>query len=172
MNSSALNFAYIFICPHTTLHTDKLGQLTSDTRPSRFSACNIEKLGMGLGTRLLIDWVYVEKDFEPALFIRSKVHPHCIENNHWCFTWYRDLQVGWGTVAELKVTQANIIDHNTVHICSLENQLCTSYGYQLQLLSLNLPANLCNSPYSYSDVDYSHEMITACPKVRVIVSVW
>ena len=26
--------------------------VTSRTRPSRFSACNIEKLGMGLGTRL------------------------------------------------------------------------------------------------------------------------
>ena len=27
---------------------------------------------------------------------------------------YRGLQVGRGTVAELKVTQANIIDHNTI----------------------------------------------------------
>ena len=27
---------------------------------------------------------------------------------------YRDLQVGWGTEAELKVTHAYIIDHNTL----------------------------------------------------------
>ena len=27
---------------------------------------------------------------------------------------YRDLQVGWGTTAELKVTHAYIIDHNTL----------------------------------------------------------
>ena len=30
---------------------------------------------------------------------------------------------GWGTVAELKVTHANIICHNTIHHCSLEIQL-------------------------------------------------
>ena len=40
---------------------------------------------------------------------------------------YRDLQVGWGTQAELKITHAYIIDH------SLEVQLCTSCGYQLKL---------------------------------------
>ena len=44
---------------------------------------------------------------------------------------YRDLQVGWGTVAELRVTEANIIGHNTVHFYSLEIQLCASCGYQL-----------------------------------------
>ena len=51
-----------FACPHsfhplTTLHAGKLGHVTSDTRPSRFSVYNIEKLGMGLGTRLL--WLYI-----------------------------------------------------------------------------------------------------------------
>ena len=32
-------------------------RVTSDTRPSRFSACNIEKRGMDLGTRLLYEVV-------------------------------------------------------------------------------------------------------------------
>ena len=58
MTGSPLNFAdllltYVHFHPSTTHHTDKIGHVTSDTRPSHFSACNIEKLGMGLGvTRL------------------------------------------------------------------------------------------------------------------------
>ena len=57
MNGSALNFtdlllAHVLFYPLTTLHKDKIGHVTSDTRPSHFSACNIEMLGMGLGTRL------------------------------------------------------------------------------------------------------------------------
>ena len=36
---------------------------------------------------------------------------------------YRDLQVGWGTKAELKLTHAYIIDHNTIQQCSIEIQL-------------------------------------------------
>ena len=47
--------------------------------------------------------------------------------------YYRDLQVGWGTPGELKITHAYIIDHNTIQHCSLEIQLCTSCGYQLKL---------------------------------------
>ena len=35
---------------------------------------------------------------------------------------YRGLQVGWATAAELIVTHANIIDQNTVLLCSLETQ--------------------------------------------------
>ena len=35
-----------------TLRCDRVTHVISRTRPSRFSACNIEKLGMGLGTRL------------------------------------------------------------------------------------------------------------------------
>ena len=61
-------------------------------------------------------------------------------------TKYRDLQVGWGTEAELKVTPTACIHywprHPTVH-CSLEIQCC---GYQLKLQSLNLLANLANWP--------------------------
>ena len=34
------------------LRCDRVTHVISRTRPSRFSACNIEKLGMGLGTRL------------------------------------------------------------------------------------------------------------------------
>ena len=45
----------------------------------------------------------------------------------------RDLQVGCGTEAEFKVTHAYIIGHNTIQHCSLEIQLCASYGYQLKL---------------------------------------
>ena len=57
VNGSTLNFAdlclaHVHLHPSTTLHTDKIGHVTSDTRLSHFSACNIEKLGMGLGTRL------------------------------------------------------------------------------------------------------------------------
>ena len=58
MKGNGLNFADLWLThvhfhPSTTLHTDKIGHVTSDTRPSRFSVCNIEKLGMGLGTRLI-----------------------------------------------------------------------------------------------------------------------
>ena len=35
------------------LRCDRVTHVISCTRPSRFSACNIEKLGMGLGTRLV-----------------------------------------------------------------------------------------------------------------------
>ena len=59
VKSSTLNFAdllltHVHFHPSITLHTDKLGHVTSDTRPFRLSAyaCNIEKLGMGLGMRL------------------------------------------------------------------------------------------------------------------------
>ena len=57
VNVNGLNFADLWLThvhfhPSTTLHMDKIGHVTSDTRSSRFSACNIEKLGMGLGTRL------------------------------------------------------------------------------------------------------------------------
>ena len=60
VNGNGLNFTDLWLThvhfhPSTTLHTDKIGHVTSDTRPSRFSACNIEKLGMGLETRLHID---------------------------------------------------------------------------------------------------------------------
>ena len=34
------------------LRCDRVTHVISRTRPSCFSACNIEKLGMGLGTRL------------------------------------------------------------------------------------------------------------------------
>ena len=51
MNSSTLNFTdLLFAYVHFTLHTDKIVHVTSDTRPSQFLACNIEKLGMGPGT--------------------------------------------------------------------------------------------------------------------------
>ena len=64
MNGNGLNFAelwltHVHIHPSTTLHTDKIGHVTSDTRPSRFSVCNIEKLGMGLGMRLCTYTVYL-----------------------------------------------------------------------------------------------------------------
>ena len=41
VNGSSLNFAdlwlaHIYFYPSTTLHTDKIGHVTSDTRPSRF----------------------------------------------------------------------------------------------------------------------------------------
>ena len=95
----------------------------------------------------------------------------------WINLFYRCLQVGCGTVAELKVARANIIGHNTVHFCSLGIQICTSCGYQLQNLvpqpslapdfppctnisicnfctrrawcksTLNLPENLCMYTY-------------------------
>ena len=60
MNGNGLNFADLWLAhthfhPLTTLHMDKISHVTSDTRPSRSSACNIEKLGMGLGTRLTYD---------------------------------------------------------------------------------------------------------------------
>ena len=59
VNDNALNFADLWLAhvhfhPSTTLYTDKIGHVTSDTRPSHFSACNIEKLGMGLGMRLYL----------------------------------------------------------------------------------------------------------------------
>ena len=58
VNGSTPNFADLWLAhvhfhPSTTLHMDKISHVTSDTRPSRFSVCNIEKLGMSLGTRLL-----------------------------------------------------------------------------------------------------------------------
>ena len=50
MNDSALNFDDLLL-PH--LPSNKIGHMTSDTRPSCFIAYNIEKLGMGLGDMLL-----------------------------------------------------------------------------------------------------------------------
>ena len=44
---------------------------------------------------------------------------------------YRDLQVGWGTTAKLKVTHTNIIGQYTQQPYSLETQLCQCCGYQL-----------------------------------------
>ena len=63
MNGSALNFAdlllvHVHFHRSTTLRTDKINHVTSDTRPSCFSACNIEKLEMGLRTRL--PWTHIE----------------------------------------------------------------------------------------------------------------
>ena len=52
LNFTDLWLTHIHFHPSTTLHTDKISHVTSDTRPSCFSACNIENLGMGLGTRL------------------------------------------------------------------------------------------------------------------------
>ena len=51
VNSNSLNFADLWLThthfhPLSTLHTDKIGHLTSDTRPSGFSMCNIKKLGV------------------------------------------------------------------------------------------------------------------------------
>ena len=40
-------------------HHDML-HMTSHIRPSWFSACNIEKLGMGLGTRLQYGWFVMD----------------------------------------------------------------------------------------------------------------
>ena len=58
------------------------------------------------------------------------------------------LQVGWGTVAELKVTQANIISHNTIHHCSLE------FNYE-QVVVINSSTN----PSTYLQISV-HESIT------------
>ena len=44
MNRNSLNFADLWnthVHFHPS-HTDKIGHVTSDTRPSRFAACNIE----------------------------------------------------------------------------------------------------------------------------------
>ena len=56
VNGNSLNFADLWLTnvhfhPSTTLHMDKIGHVTSDTRPSHFSACNIEKLGMHTHTQ-------------------------------------------------------------------------------------------------------------------------
>ena len=85
VNSSALNFADLLLAhvcfhPSTTLHTDKLGHVTvtSDTGPSSFSACNIEKLGMDLGTRLVqIVVIFSQK------FIYYAISNHV--KNHWLY---------------------------------------------------------------------------------------
>ena len=68
---------------------------------------------------------------------------HCLLTVYSVVVVYRDLQVGWGAEAELKVTHASIVNHNTVQHYSQETQLCTCCGYQLKLQSFNLPANLC-----------------------------
>ena len=43
---------FSFASCHITIDHHDMPHVTSHTRPSRFSACNIEKLGMGLGVRL------------------------------------------------------------------------------------------------------------------------
>ena len=76
-------------------------------------------------------WIWLASAYTTALQPQSRVH---------CLSMYRDLQVGWGTVAELKVTHAHIIGNNTGN----------SIMYKLWLLTPTLvPQPTCKSLYMY-----------------------
>ena len=67
---------------HVSFNHHDVPRIISHTRPSRFSACNIDKLGMGLGTRLTcktdihMDWFYY------IMFILLHIHNMILSTVH------------------------------------------------------------------------------------------
>ena len=79
--------------PHFSLH-----HVTSRTRPSHLSACNIEKLGMGLGTRL---WKIANFSVNwPSQILARCLHEVAKLKGYLCiiYTCSGQIIVYWGTI--------------------------------------------------------------------------